>query len=374
MAREVPLPAQIWGLTRGRAPCLVRDRRRMEPSTTLVDLASLHLAVRGIAAPMAYCSDAGHVVAAAPMAAALLRRRCDLEIPGPLPADLWKLLDGVPAGEAVEWRAPDAGGCLLGCTRFAVGGGGFLLLMRELSEERIELSKRLRSQRMESTGRLVASIAHDIRSSVASNVYSADFLDVSGETVQAETLRETVQEICDASRRLQLTVDGLLDYARLGPTISVPVSLREVLNRAQSLLRSFYTDGPHRMHCAISPETSWVKGNPIVVEQIFVNLLLNAAQCSDEPRRVVVSSCLGSAPGQVVPSICIRVADDGPGIAGHLRKSIFDPFFSTKTGGTGLGLTSAREAAENLDGALILEPSERGACFAVFLPRSEKPG
>jgi signal transduction histidine kinase len=331
--------------------------------------------VKDVAAPMAFCSAAGQVVSAAPMATTLLRRVCDWQgVPNPLPPVLWQLLEGVALGEVVEWVAPDASRTVLGCTRFAVEGGCFLVLMRELSEERAELSKRLRRQRMESTGRLVASIAHDIRGSVASIVYSADFLDVSGGAVQAETLRETVQEICDASRRLQLTVDGLLDYARLGPTISVPVSLREALNRAQSLLRSFYTNGPHRMKCDVPPATNWVRGNPIVIEQILVNLLLNAAQSSDEPRVVSVTSCSSSVPGKTDPHICIRVADDGPGVPEHLRESIFDPFFSTRPGGTGLGLTSAREAAENLDGSLVLEPTARGACFAVSLPRAEDPG
>jgi signal transduction histidine kinase len=347
----------------------------MDPASTPTLSTSPLLSVSDVSAPIAFCSASGQIVAAAPMATAVLRRLCACPgIPGPLPPELWQLLESVPPGEVIEWIAPGSARSVLGCTRFAVEGGCFLLLMRELSEERAELSKRLRRQRMESTGRLVASIAHDIRGSVASIVYSADFLDVSGGAVQTETLRETVQEICDASRRLQLTVDGLLDYARLGPTISVPVSIREALNRAQSLLRSFYTNGPHRLRCEIPPETNWVRGNPIVIEQILVNLLLNAAQCSDKPRLVLVTSCLSSAPGTIASHICIRVADDGPGIPEHLRESIFDAFFSTRPDGTGLGLTSAREAAENLDGALVLEPSDRGACFAVFLPRSEKAG
>ncbi len=83
---------------------------------------------------------------------------------------------------------------------------------------------------------------------------------MSGPAVNEVTLRETVQEICDASRRLQLTVDGLLDYARLGPTIAVPVSLREVMNRAQGLLRSFYRSGSHRLRVGIAPEADWVRG------------------------------------------------------------------------------------------------------------------
>ena len=71
--------------------------------------------------------------------------------------------------------------------------------------------------------------------------------------------------------------------------------------------------------------------------------------------------------------MCVRVADDGPGVSRALRDSIFDPFFTTKSNGTGLGLPTAREAAESQQGRLILEEATRGATFAVFLPRSEGP-
>ena len=74
--------------------------------------------------------------------------------------------------------------------------------------------------------------------------------------------------------------------------IAVPVSLCEVMNRAQGLLRSFYRSGSHRLRVEIAPEADWVRGNPIVIEQIFVNLLINAAECSNDSRLVVVSSSI----------------------------------------------------------------------------------
>lgn len=341
-------------------------------------LPSAVLALNAIEAPIAFCSGSGRLQSASPVALSLLQRLGVLEsAPGQLPDELWRLLELAPAGEAVEWRPPKAQRSLLGCTRYIVPQRGCLLLMREVSDKRLALSQRLRRQRLESTGRLVASIAHDIRSSVASIVYSADYLSVSSAVLKQQELGETVQEISDASRRLQLTVDGLLDYARLGPSISVPVSLREVLNRAQGLLRSLYRDGAHRLRVELSGEAEWVRGNPITIEQIFVNLLLNAAESSSSARRVTVTSCLDEAaavPGRPEPRrVCIRVSDDGPGISEAVRTSIFEPFFTTKPQGTGLGLTSAREAAESLEGRLELEPVEYGACFAVYLPWSEAP-
>ncbi|MGC4092767.1 MAG: ATP-binding protein [Polyangiaceae bacterium] len=336
------------------------------------------LALSAIEAPIALCSSSGQLEVATPVALSLLRRLGVLDqTPAPLPADLWRLLEHADAGEAVEWRPPHAKRDLLGCTRYDVSSRGSLLLMREVSEKHLAFSKRLHRQRLESTGRLVASIAHDIRSSVASIVYSADFLSVSGASLTPQGLKETVLEISEASRRLRLTVDGLLDYARLGPSIAIPVSLRDVLNRAQGLLRALYREGAHRLRVDVAPNAEWASGNPITIEQIFVNLLLNAAESSPEPRVVSVTSVASVAPGAPLGSelthVCVRVWDDGPGVPEALRESIFDPFFTTKQDGTGIGLPAAREAAESFDGRLILEPAQPGACFAVYLRRSEGP-
>lgn len=330
------------------------------------------------AAPIGLCSAQGELQQATPAALALLRSLHVVEsVPSALPAELWERFAGVADGEAVEWHPPRAGRSLLGCTRYAHASGSFLLLMREVSDKRAALEGRLHKERLESTGRLIASIAHDIRSSVASIVYSADFLEVSGSALSSDTLRESVHDICDASRRLQVTVDGLLDFARLGPTISVPVSLRDVLNRARGLLRSVYKEGAHRLSVEVASEAEWVRGNPIIIEQIFVNLLLNAAESASGTREVTVRSTVAGLhaplPRPAEQYLCVRVQDDGPGIAEHLRSTVFEPFFTTKVDATGLGLTNAREATENQEGHIVLETTARGASFAVYLPRSEGP-
>ncbi|MCA9708163.1 MAG: hypothetical protein KDK70_20090 [Myxococcales bacterium] len=329
-----------------------------------------------IEAPLALCSTAGRIRSLTPEALELFRRLDVLQrVPAPLPRPLWDVLDQAPLGQAVEWRPPARSREVLGCTRYRARDG-YLLLLQEVSDVHAASSRRLHRQRLEATGRLVASIAHELRNSVSSIVYSVDLLDLSGADVPPQTLRETIQEIMDASRRLQGTVDGLLDYARLGPALSVPVSLREVLTRAQGFLRSLYHDGSHRMKVHISPAAEWVQGNSIIIEQIFVNLLLNAAEAAREPVTVLVTSELARGPAVPVgeaPMIRVHVRDDGPGIPSTLRESIFDPFFTTREHGTGLGLTNAAEAAQSLGGALVLEDAPAGACFALYLPPGERP-
>jgi signal transduction histidine kinase len=327
------------------------------PSTIVLD---------DVDAAIALCSIGGVVEAATDGARSLLLRMEIGVVPCPMPAEVWGELERRPPGEAVEWRPPYDGQYVLGCTRYR-RREGYLLIMKELSDTHAALSRRLHQQRLESTGRLVAGIAHELRNSVASIVYSADLINAAGPSISADSLAEGIAEILAASGRLQDTVAGLLDFARLGPTVSVRVSLRDVLTRAQGFLRGVFRPSGSSLSIDIPSNAEWVQGNSIVIEQVFVNLLLNAVQSSRRPVHVHVSAST-VAGGRFVR---VRVADDGPGVPARIRESVFQPFFTTREQGTGLGLTNAREAAESLGGALDLEESATGACFVVLLPAAE---
>jgi signal transduction histidine kinase len=336
------------------------------------------LDIATVEAPLVLCTATGVVRAATASALALLRRASSVEQqPLVVPGELWRLLERTPTGEAVEWRCPGAPQEVLGCTRYTAAPSSYLLLMREVASKRLALSERLNRQRVELTGRLVAGIARDIRSSVASMVYGADYLNVSGPGIPRQQLTEAVGDIAKASADLQQTLDAVLDYAQLGPTVCVPVQLRDVLHRALGSLRAHYREGSHRLRMDVAPRAEWVRGNPIVIEQIFVQLLLNAVEASAAPRCVIVTAFpalrpLGPSSGSAF-SICIRVWDDGPGIPQDQRRYVFEPFFTTKQESLGLGLTLAQQAAESLDGHLELTDDDTGTCFSLYLPGSEGP-
>jgi two-component system C4-dicarboxylate transport sensor histidine kinase DctB len=202
-------------------------------------------------------------------------------------------------------------------------------------------------------------------------VYSAEFLNVSARSAEPEVLSETVGDISRASASLQQTLDFLLDYARIGPSVSIAVTLRDVLNRAIASLRGQYGERSDRLRVDVAPRAELVRGNPIVIEQIFVSLLRNAVEASATPRCVIVTAFPASMPPGKPASICVRVWDDGPGIPLEHRRFVFEPFFTTKQGSLGLGLAIARQAAETLDGSLELTDDDTGTCFTLHLPRAE---
>ena len=126
-----------------------------------------------------------------------------------------------------------------------------------------------------------------------------------------------------------------------------------------------------KLRVAIATDADAVQGNSIVVEQIFVNLLLNAAEASDRPITVQVQADLAMHPASDRPMVRVRVKDDGPGVSDAIRDRLFEPFVTGRERGTGLGLTNSREAVESLGGAIVLEDERPGATFSVYLPRSQ---
>jgi signal transduction histidine kinase len=324
-----------------------------------------------IGAPFVVLDGAARVLEATPSAAALIARfQLATELPAALPADLARELANTPFGVPFMWRPRAESDAVIGCTRYPLGDDRRLLLMREITEQQRALSKRMHRQRLEETGRLAAVMAHDLRSPLSSIVYNVDLLQNRSGDLSSTSARELLHETQIAADQMRRTIAGLLDFVRLGPPITTTQSLREIVDRVSSLLRPMFRAGSHELRIELHDERVRVRGNPLTVEQIFVNLLVNATDACERPVHVriasehvaaITSSRLGPGHEEMV---LIRVSDDGPGIAAELA----EPFITSKQSGTGLGLTIAREAAQSLGGQLVLEESTVGCAMAVMLP------
>lgn len=334
------------------------------------------LRLDAVGAAMVVLDLDGRVLEASPPALALFAGFHLAVTPGArIPDELAGQIARAPIGDPIMWR--DVGGDgVLGCTRYPLGDAHVLLLVREITEQQRVQSRRLHQQRLESTGRLVAHIAHDLRAPLSSIVYNSDLL---AKRAQAQELPAGTAELLHdtqiAAEQLRRTIAGLLDFVRLGPPVIETLALRDVVDRVASLLRSVFRAGNHELAVALHDEQVRVCGNPIAIEQIIVNLLLNATEAAaGAPVKVrVTSEHVARRPGQrpwraIDAMVLLRVADDGPGIPPDRRHAVFEPFVTWKAGGTGLGLTMAREAAASLGGHLALEDTDIGASFALVLP------
>jgi signal transduction histidine kinase len=319
-----------------------------------------YLRLQDVGAPMLVLGP-GEVIEDLTATAGILLAKFDLphERGAALPPALASELRDALLGEAILWRARETGP-VLGCTRYWLGERNHLLLMREITERHRAMSSRMHQQRLEEVGKLIAHIAHDLRAPLASIVYNADLLarrDLDGSN-------ELVGEIQLAADNLRRTIAGLLDFVRLGPPVSSTMSLRALTDRVSSLLRPVFRAGQHELIVALHDGDVRISGNLIGIEQIFVNLLVNAIEATSLPARIEITS------ESLERSVLVRVRDDGPGIPMDLRAHVFDAFVTSKPQGTGLGLTRAREIALSLGGQLTLEETAAGCSFAVVLPAS----
>jgi signal transduction histidine kinase len=323
-----------------------------------------YVRVRDIGGAVAVCDDAGRVHALTPAAAALFER-LDVpipELPAPLPSSLSEAIDAVPAGEAAIWTPNGADDTSrLGCTRYALGEGTSVLVMKEVSEKYRALSARLDQERFEATHRLVASIAHDMRAPLGTILLNANTLKEQTKTASSD-LRAAVDDIDLATNRLCRLIDGLLDFARIGPPVRDIVSIRDVLGAVTRILHPSIEAGNHGLSKDLASDALWVVANRFVLEQILVNLVLNSLQSDSESVTVELRT------ERVGDRIRVLVLDDGPGVPEEVRSSIFKRFYTTKPDGTGLGLTSSRESARQLGGDLWLDESADRTCFVLELP------
>lgn len=312
------------------------------------------------AAALLVCDVAGNVLGATPSALQLLARLSVPlgPLPAPLPAEVWSALTANELGQEAEWRPAARPELILGCMRHRLDDH-WLLILHELSA-RHELASRIHDRRLASLGRVVATAVHDLRAPLSSIVFGVDVL-ARHDALSQERTREIISDVRAASFCLRETIDLLLNFLRFGPHTASAVSIEQVLSRVQSLLRPQLRMSPHALELQVERDVR-VAGNMLALEQIFVNLVVNSLEAAQRPTKVRVSASIED------DLLCVLVEDNGPGIPTEQRERVFDPLFSTKAHGIGLGLTSALESARSVGGDLQLVRWIGGATFAVYLP------
>jgi C4-dicarboxylate-specific signal transduction histidine kinase len=176
-------------------------------------------------------------------------------------------------------------------------------------------------------------------------------------------LRHAMQQVGKATE----IISHLRTFGRAAPASREPISLRQVIERALSLMGEQLRLREIAVTVELGAEEPMVVGNPIQLEQVFINLLTNARDAvADSPRKAIRIS--GSVSTDEVE---VALADTGPGIPPGLERRIFDPFFTTKEvgKGTGLGLSITYGIIKEHGGTIsVVSPPGEGATFLIRLP------
>jgi signal transduction histidine kinase/ActR/RegA family two-component response regulator len=246
-----------------------------------------------------------------------------------------------------------------------------------------ELQQRLsQAQKLEAVGQLAGGVAHDFNNLLTAIMGSSALLRDMLEGRLSEQEAEVLTEIDEACGRACQVTNQLLAFARRGMHQPRRVSVVSALQGLQRVLRRLL---PESIECSIelSTETPAVFIDPGRLEQVVLNLAVNARDAMKNGGRLVVKSRaieLTEFREPMVGALCpgtyalLTVQDTGEGIPAALLQRIFEPFFTTKEAGkgTGLGLATVHGIVEEAGGAIDLESTVGvGSCFSIWFPATE---
>ena len=233
----------------------------------------------------------------------------------------------------------------------------------ELARAQAELVSR---ERLAALGELSASIAHEVRNPLGVIFNSVGSLRrILKPEGDADLLLGIIGEEAD---RLNRMVGDLLDYSRpLEPALQ-PVQLRSLIEEAvaSSQKQAGISAEAVETRLRVGRDVSTVRADARLLRQALVNLFLNAMQAMPRGGRLFVDARLDELAS--APAVLIVIADTGPGVPPEVRERIWQPFFTTKATGTGLGLAVVKRIVEGHGGRALLAKSPSGAAFHLLLP------
>lgn len=240
---------------------------------------------------------------------------------------------------------------------------GQVLLISNLTQLK-GLEKEMReNERLAAVGRMAAGVAHEVRNPLSSIKGLALLLKgkFAPESRESETANLLIQEV----ERMNRTVSELLSFARPAPLHVQEVLLRELLTDTLRLIASDTESSGIVTRLELAEDLLPVAGDPDRLNQVFLNLLLNAVQSMEQGGELMVSARNNREGGTVV----ISIRDSGCGIARENLAQLFYPYFTTKTGGTGIGLAISQKIISDHKGTIRVDSAPgQGTTVTVELP------
>lgn len=239
---------------------------------------------------------------------------------------------------------------------------GYVVLIEDLEEKQRADELIRRMDRLASLGELSASMAHEIRNPLAGIQTAAEVL--AGRMEADDERRDFVSVILEEVRRLNRIVEDLVRFAKPAPAKLAPCDLHRAIENVLVLLSKHIESENIRVLKRCDPELPAVEADSDQMVQVILNIVLNSIQAmSGGGALEIATSVTGSPPaagGRAAdgPWVRIEVTDSGPGISESALSRVFDPFYTTKPGGTGMGLAICQRIVAAHGGVVSVESGQ----------------
>jgi len=241
---------------------------------------------------------------------------------------------------------------------------GQLIVMTDLTETRQLQSRLAHLQRLSSLGKMMASLAHQIRTPLSGALLYARNL--TNLKLAPAAREQFTQKLLNRLTDLEQQVNDLLLFARAGrEQQALPLSMQQLLSEVFAAVEPLVLQQQGTVLVELPDPDVNVLGNHSALAGALSNLVHNALEHAGPGARIHLSAIASPDQRQVV----LAVEDEGPGVPEHLRQQIFEPFFTTRSNGTGLGLAVVQAVATSHNGIARCLPSQHGgARFEIMLP------
>ncbi len=222
--------------------------------------------------------------------------------------------------------------------------------------------KQWRSQRLEVAGMLTGSVAHDFNNLLTMiNAHAEAALEEI--PAQSEAAKD-LNSILRITGKAGALTSQLLSFLRRTPTVDKPLNLNHLIEQSASMYKRLLGD-KIKLTLRLGSEVKPILADVARMEQVLVNLLVNAKEAMPKGGLVLIATTVIDA------SLCLEVADNGPGMDEETRARVFEPFFTTREagGGTGIGLSTVATIVNEGGGRIHLQTSlGKGATFTIYWP------
>ena len=260
---------------------------------------------------------------------------------------------------------------------------GMSCTFRDVTQKKKMEQALARMDRLASLGELASGMAHEIKNPLACIAGVMQNLDCPNVD---ESCAEMVPEILFQIKRIDTIINGLLRFAKPGPAEMRPLLITEIVKSTTRLVERSLKESAIELQLDLGEGDPLVKGDEFLLQQVFLNVVMNACEALSQVghKRIlkVIMTCHASCEHGIVERhsdlfeyVEIEIIDNGPGIDSSSLDSIFNPFFTTKYSGTGLGLATSHRIMEEHDGAISVSSSlGKGAAFKLSLPMYTENG
>ncbi len=237
-----------------------------------------------------------------------------------------------------------------------------------------ELEFLLRTEdKMASLGRVTSGIAHEIRNPLSGiNIYLSNLEKIIDRGESTRKAKEIISEIQSASDRIESVIRRVMDFSKPSEPRFMRTNINQCIQNALDLSLVTLQKAGITLGKSLATNLPLCNADPHLIEQVILNLITNAKEAM---KNMVKGKTINVVSSVQNDCIVVTISDSGPGVPLHMRKKIFDAFYTTKEGNTGIGLSLCHRIVVDHGGSLTVNNNDReGAEFKIELPLRREKG